>query len=112
YSPILKEMSGKFSFLESYMKKLALNGFKKIHPDVSELKWEDIDVPKWGLPSCPTLLLQAENDMRLGRLHYDLIMDCDIDIEAHLIPSLTHSRNNVNAARDNLIVEWIENPRY
>ncbi len=112
YSPILKEMSGKLSFLEPYMKKLALDGFKKVHPDVKDLKWEDIDVPNWGLPSCPTLLLQAENDKRLGRTHYDLIVECDIDLEAHLIPSLTHSRNNVNVARDNLIVDWIENPRY
>jgi len=112
YSPILKEMSGKFSFLEPYMKKLALNGFKKIHPEVSDLKWEDIDVPNWGLPKCPTLLLQAENDTRLGREHYDLLMNCDIDIEAHLISSLTHSRNNINEERDNLIIDWIENPRY
>ena len=35
-------------------------------------------------------------------------MKQELDIEGHLIESLAHSKNRVNADRDNLIVEWIE----
>ena len=31
-----------------------------------------------------------------------------IDVEAHLIKSLPHSRNRVNSERDGLIVDWIQ----
>ena len=80
----------------------------KIHPEVGQLEWSDIDIPNWGLPQVPILLLQAKNDTRLGRIHYDLIMDQNLEIEAHLIDSLGHSKNRVNEDRDKLIVEWIE----
>ena len=48
------------------------------------------------------------NDNRLGRYHYDLLLSGDLDIEAHLIESLTHSKNRVNSERDALIESWID----
>jgi len=108
YSPIMEQMSGRISFMLPLLKKWALNGFNKIHPEVGGLEWKDIDIPNWGLPQVPILLLQAKNDTRLGRLHYDLIMEQNLDVESHLIDSLTHSKNRINNERDELIVEWIE----
>ena len=108
YSPILEQMSGRISFMLPLLKVWALRGFNKIHPEAGGIEWKDIDVPYWGLPKVPVLLLQAKNDTRLGRYHYDLLMKQDLDIEGHLIESLAHSKNRVNADRDNLIVEWIE----
>lgn len=108
YSPILEHMSGRLSILLPLLKRWALKGFHKIHPEVGQLEWPDIDIPNWGLPQVPILLLQAKNDTRLGRIHYDLIMDQNLEIEAHLIDSLGHSKNRVNEDRDKLIVEWIE----
>ena len=108
YSPILEQMSGKISFMLPLLKKWALKGFNKIHPEVGGLEWKDIDVPHWGLPKVPILLLQSKNDNRLGRFHYDLLMKQNLNIESHLIESLAHSKNRVNEERDILIVNWIE----
>lgn len=108
YSPIMEEMAPT-RFILPLLKKWAVKGFNRIHPEVGGLKWEDIDVPNWGLPSCPTLVLQSSNDTRLGRIHYDLLMNQSMDIEAHLIKSLPHSGNRTNSERDNLISEWIDN---
>ena len=63
---------------------------------------------KLGLPKVPILLLQAKNDTRLGRYHYDLLLEQGLDIEEHLLESLPHSKNRVNEERDNLIINWIE----
>ena len=52
--------------------------------------------------------MQAKEDNRLGRFHYDLLMEQQFNIQAHLIETLTHSRNRVNLERDELIVKWIE----
>lgn len=108
YSPILEQMSGKISFLMPLLKKWAVKGFRKIHPEIESLEWKDIDFPHWGKPKVPVLLLQAMNDNRLGRYHYDLLLSGDLDIEAHLIESLTHSKNRVNSERDALIESWID----
>jgi len=111
YSFILSAISKQFRVYEPLMQKLALRGFNKIHPEVGGILWEDIDVPNWGVPECPTLILQAKNDNRLGLEHYNLLTKQKFNFESHLIDSLTHSRNRINQERDNLIVDWIENPR-
>ena len=108
YSPILEQMSGRISFLMPLLKIWAVKGFRKIHPEIDSLEWKDIDFPHWGYPKVPVLLLQAKNDNRLGRYHYDLLLSADLDVEPHLIESLTHSKNRVNSERDELIVSWIE----
>ena len=109
YSPILETMSGRISFMLPLLKRWALKGFNKIHPEVGGLEWKDIDVPHWGLPKVPILLLQSKNDNRLGRFHYDLLIKQNLNIEPHLIESLPHSKNRVNVDRDKIIVDWIEN---
>ena len=108
YSPILEQMSGKISFMLPLLKRWAVKGFKKIHPEFDNLEWKDIDFPYWGYPKVPILLLQAMNDNRLGLYHYDLLLSKDLDVQAHLIESLTHSKNRVNKERDELIEAWIE----
>ena len=108
YSPIMEEMSSKFTFMLPILKRLAVRGFNKIHPEVGGIEWDDIDIPKWGIPKVPILLLQAANDNRLGRFHYNLLLEQDIDVYPHLIESLTHSNNRVNEDRDKLIRDWIE----
>ena len=108
YSPILEEMSGKLSFMLPWLKKWALAGFNKIHPEAEGLEWRDIDVPHWGVPKVPTLLLQASKDKRLGRYHYDLLNRQEINLDSHLIESLEHSNNRVNEERDLLIQKWIK----
>ena len=107
FRPIFEEMSSKFSFMHPWMKKWAINGFRKIHPETPELTWEDVEVPLWGLPKVPTLLLQAENDNRLGRYHYDLLCAQDIELHPHLLQTLTHSTNRINQERDLLIEKWV-----
>ena len=108
YSPIMEEMSGRISFLLPLLKRWAVKGFSKIHPEINGLKWKDIDIPSWGLPDAPILLLQSANDKRLGRFHYDLLMSQNLEIQSHLIQSLTHSKNRVNVERDDLIRKWID----
>jgi len=108
YSPIMENMASKVKFMLPLLKWLSVKGFNKIHPEAGGLEWGDVDIPLWGVPKVPTLLLQAANDNRLGRFHYNLLLEQDIEIYPHLIESLTHSKNRVNKERDVLIKNWIE----
>ena len=60
-----------------------------------------------GSTKSSNLLLQAENDNRLGRHHYDLLCAQDIELHPHLLQTLTHSTNRINQERDLLIEKWV-----
>jgi pimeloyl-ACP methyl ester carboxylesterase len=107
YSPVFLESISMISFMEPILKRWALNGFNKIHQD--SLSWDDIDFPQWGFPKCPTLLLQAANDNRLGRFHWDLLNSSEMNLNSHLLETLSHSVNEIHTERDDLIIEWINN---
>lgn len=112
YSPIMKEMTASVPFLRPLIEKMAVRGFNLIHPDAGGLKWKDVDVPDWGLPQVPTLILQAAKDKRLGLIHYDALLSNwieEVELETHLIQSLSHSKNRVDEERDGLLEDWIEN---
>ncbi len=108
FTPIMEEKAGRLTFLNPIIKGMATRALKKIHPEITNFKWEDVDVPRWAKPTCPTLVLQAANDKRLGRFHYDLIIQEFTNLHPHLIQSLGHSTNSINKERDELIVKWIE----
>ena len=73
-----------------------------------------LDVPIWGLPQQPTLILQAEEDSILGRSHYDLLVSSMIDagreeiLTTHLIEDLPHSGARTNSTRNHHIEQWLE----
>ena len=110
YSPVIEQRSGLLYPLLPLLKRWLMQAFIRIHPEFRGSQWSAVDVPEWGIPSCPVLILQAENDSQLGRTHYDALMNCigEIDYETHLITSLTHSKNEVNSVRDELISNWID----
>ena len=72
---------------------------------------EDADIPSWGLPKVPTLVVQAENDDVLGTKHYEALIesmrDHDIKFEHHVVPSLSHSGIDVHEERDALTSKFI-----
>ena len=111
YSPIMNELTSSVPFLRPLIEKMAIKGFNLIHPDAGGLKWKDVDVPHWGMPQVPTLILQAANDKRLGLVHYDALLSNwieKVELETHLIQSLSHSNNRINEERDRLLMKWIE----
>jgi len=112
YSPIMKELTASVPFLRPLIEKMAMRGFNLIHPDAGGLTWKDVDVPDWGMPQVPTLVLQSANDKRLGMVHYDALLSNwieDVELETHLIQSLSHSKNRVNEERDGYLIEWMNN---
>ena len=68
--------------------------------------------PQWGLPNCPTILVQAMNDATLGREHADLLIKTHeqepTDFEFHIVEELNHAYEKTNTTRDKIIQEWME----
>ena len=102
--------------LHSTIKKRLLVQFSALHPKEKPIhSLMELDVPIWGMPQQPTLILQAEVDTVLGRSHYDLLVSSMIDagrekiLTTHLIEDLPHSGARTNSTRNHYIEQWLEN---
>ncbi|MDE0954796.1 MAG: alpha/beta hydrolase, partial [Candidatus Poseidoniales archaeon] len=61
--------------LHSSIQKRLFAQLSALHPQENTIhSLMQLDVPLWGLPQQPTLILQAEEDSILGRSHYDLLV--------------------------------------
>lgn len=102
--------------LHSFIQRRLLVQFSALHPQEKSIhSLIELDVPIWGLPQQPTLILQAEEDSVLGRSHYDLLVSSMIEagrgeiLTTHLIGDLPHSGARTNSTRTHHIEQWLEN---
>jgi hypothetical protein len=82
-----------------------------MHHSIKAKNLKQFDIPQWGIPSVPTLCLQAMIDTRLGRDHYDAtveVLSKQGNLTHHLIESLPHSGANTNEERESHLLEWLE----
>lgn len=83
--------------------------WKLLHPELVLEEDFDIEIPLWGMPPCPTLVVQASNDAMLGRSHYDMLMSEFGDIcEGHIIEELEHSGSSGSTVRDELVSKYVK----
>ena len=77
-------------------------------------KLSDADVPDWGLPNEPTLMVQANPDERLGAVHHQRLVDVMSSGErsnlltTHLLDDLRHSGSHESSSRKAVVDAWID----
>ncbi len=101
------------SFLHKIMMHRLLNYYNHLNQPIFTVdSVEQLSTPLWGLPSCPTLLVQAKDDATLGTIHADLLIDVhskkESDFTYHIVEELKHSHERNNSSRDQLIEEWMK----
>ena len=111
YPEVFRSLTTSLSFLRNPLKRRLIAAWKKIHPETDPFSWEDSQLPAWGVPSCPLLILQAPNDEVLSPLHLELLLDVlgdRDDAEYHIVEGLTHSRSAEDKNRDLLVESWLK----
>lgn len=113
YSQILDEIRDKlkipFALHRLHLRRV-FRDVKNMHPSITSENLKQFDIPQWGVPTAPTLCLQAKTDSRLGRDHYDAAVEAftsKCEFTHHLIESLTHSGAKTNDDRETLLLEWL-----
>lgn len=77
-------------------------------------KLSDADVPDWGLPKEPTLMVQANPDERLGAVHHQRLMEAMSSGEhstlltTHFLDDLRHSGSHESSSRKAVVDAWID----
>ena len=111
YPEVFRSLTSSLPFLRYPLKRRLLRAWKKIHPETNPFSWSDSQLPTWGVPNCPLLILQAPNDNVLSPLHLELLLDVlgdRTDVESHIVEGLTHSRSAEDENRDLLVTSWLE----
>ena len=74
----------------------------------------EADMPLWGMPREPLLLVQAQPDERLGNAHHQRLettmQEAGVEhlLSAYYLKSLRHSGAAVHDERDRLVSQWID----
>ena len=89
--------------------------FNMINPGFEKISdTNDVDVPIWGLPDKPTLIVQAANDERLGQIHHErLVESFKKSDRAKLLTNivledLTHAGARNCNSRNDAISNWLD----
>ena len=98
--------------LHKFMMHRLLNFYNVLNPEQYAVQSiEDLSTPKWGCPTCPTLLVQAKHDSTLGAKHAQLLIDVhrnrESNFEYHIVEDLKHTHEATNTVRDQLIRTWM-----
>lgn len=103
-------------FMSSFMpwvRQLLRKEYERIHPDLN-VRYANAQIPHMGLPKeIPILVLQAANDDRLGRKHFDLLMRYkdEINCDAFLLSEHAHTSRLDSEQRRNHLQKWLKSKR-
>lgn len=105
-------VSNRLALFMPWIRHILRREYERIHPDLS-VRYANAQVPHMGLPEVPTLLLQAADDVQLGRVHYDLLMaHADHAItESHLLEDHAHTSKEDSVTRRELLEKWLSRRR-
>ena len=81
--------------------------YQRIHPDLN-IGYANSQIPFWGIPEVPILVMQAKNDETLGNEHFDLLIEHLGEIaEIEVLENMPHtSRVDVKERRD-ILEKWL-----
>lgn len=117
YGPVFDEgwstlgWVGKVPGLRKAVLRSLVTSWQRQHPRAGIASLDDVGVPAWGMPTCPTLVVQAEPDRRLGPLHLEALLKAwpsQVPIEVVRDQTLRHSGTSVHPGRDEVLVRWLE----
>lgn len=99
--------------LQRPMMRRLLRYYNRLNPSQYQVpSIEFLRPPEWGLPQCPTILIQTKHDATLGIKHAELLIDVHDTLQSrftyHIVEDLKHSYEPENAVRDELIRAWLE----
>lgn len=117
YEPIFEEgwkqlgLIGHLPGLRGAVLRRLIRGWNEQHPRAGISSFQDVNFPRWGVPDCPTLVLQADPDLRLGPAHLSALIDAwpdEVPLQVWKSETLRHSGTSKHPERDLALCQWLE----
>ena len=85
--------------------------YERIHPDLP-VRYATSELPYWGIPEVPILVIQAAEDEMLGSAHFDLLLEHfdndEVDCEIYIIEDMPHTSKVDQPERAKRVGNWLE----
>jgi len=103
---IEKKLPGRAILANSWVRHILRREYQRIHPDLN-IGYANAQIPFWGTPQVPILVLQAANDETLGNEHFNLLEEHYKDIaEINILHSLLHTSKVDTEERREVLEKW------
>lgn len=104
---IEKKLPGRAVMASPWVRHVLRREYQRIHPDLN-IGYANSQIPFWGIPEVPILVMQAKNDETLGNEHFDLLIEHFGEIaEIEVLENMPHtSRVDVKERRD-ILEKWL-----
>jgi len=106
---IEKKLPGRAVMANSWVRHILRREYQRIHPDLN-VGYANAQIPFWGIPMVPILVIQAGNDETLGNDHFELLKQHYQDIsEIHVLDSMPHTSAIDSIQRRQILEKWFLN---
>ena len=103
---IEKKLPGRAVMANSWVRHILRREYQRIHPDLN-VGYANAQIPFWGIPKVPILVIQAGNDETLGNDHFELLKEHYHDIsEIHVLDSMPHTSAVDSIERRKILEKW------
>ena len=105
------KLPGRMVMAKPWVRHVLRREHERIHPDLN-VRYANSEVPFWGVPELPFLVIQAGEDETLGLDHYVLLSEhleiTDSNSSMHLIERMPHTSEVDFAERKEIVESWLE----
>jgi len=100
------KLPGRAVMAKPWVRHILRREHERIHPDLN-IRYANSELPYIGIPSVPTLVVQAEGDEVLGDEHFDLVRRHLSDVsEIHVI-DMPHTSRVDSRERREVVERWM-----
>ncbi|MBT3641768.1 MAG: alpha/beta fold hydrolase [Euryarchaeota archaeon] len=108
---IEKKLPGRAIMANPWVRHILRREYQRIHPDLN-VGYSNAQIPFWGVPKVPILVIQAEQDETLGIEHFNLLKEHFSDIsEIHIVSDMPHTSRVDVLKRREILENWINNKK-
>jgi len=104
---IEKKLPGRAVMASPWVRHVLRREYQRIHPDLN-IGYANTQIPFWGIPKVPLLVMQAGNDETLGGEHFDLLKKHFTDIaDINVLEHMPHTAKVDVKERKDMLEEWL-----
>ena len=104
---IEKKLPSRAVMASPWVRHILRREYQRIHPDLN-IGYANSQIPFWGVPKVPLLVIQAENDETLGNEHFNLLKKHFDDIaEIHVLSDMPHTSRVDVKERRKILEKWL-----
>ncbi len=106
---IEQKLPGRAVMANPWVRHILRREYQRIHPDLN-VGYSNAQIPFWGIPNTPILVIQAEFDETLGHEHFDLLKEHFNDLaDIYVLPDMPHTSKVDTIERKKILENWISN---